>query len=423
MRAEIVSIGTELLLGSITDTNAAYLAQRLAALGIDCYYVSQVGDNLDRIVGTLKRGWERSDLIITTGGLGPTGDDLTREAISELLGERMQVDSVLETELLSFFARRAAPMPETNLKQAALIPSSEPLLNPVGTAPGWWVSNRGENGDRFIVAMPGVPYEMRRMWEREVEPRLRAMSSTVIRSRTLKVLGMGESAVEEKVRDLMAGSNPTLAPYAKQDGVHLRITAKAHDAQSAEPLIAALEEAVRVRLGEAVYGADDETPGEVVRRLLVESGYTSCLLEVGGGVAGALGSIVGSDAASSPVVALYCVPGLRSLGRAIPLEHEPGAGGELDLETAARAVQRTTETDVALAVMAHTTPADVEGSAVVADVEICLVAPDDAGQPHVAHVRQTWRTDPFEVRRLSGLAAVNLLRLRLLKNRKLGSQR
>src|SRR5262245_15108842 len=120
MRAEIVSIGTELLLGTITDTNAAYLAQRLAVLGIDCYYVSQVGDNLNRLVETLTRGWERSDLIITTGGLGPTGDDLTREAISELLGERMEVDPALEADLRAFFTRRGVAMPETNLKQATL---------------------------------------------------------------------------------------------------------------------------------------------------------------------------------------------------------------------------------------------------------------------------------------------------------------
>src|SRR5437763_9498933 len=119
MRAEIVSVGTELLLGTIIDTNAAYLAQRLAALGIDCYYVSQVGDNPGRIVETLRRGWERSDLIITTGGLGPTGDDLTREAISELLGERMEVDPELEAGLRAFFVRRGVQMPDANLKQAS----------------------------------------------------------------------------------------------------------------------------------------------------------------------------------------------------------------------------------------------------------------------------------------------------------------
>src|SRR4051812_14923535 len=137
MRAEIVSIGTELLLGTITDTNASYLAQQLAALGIDCYYVSQVGDNLDRLVETLRRAWDRSDLIVTTGGVGPTQDDLTREAIAALLGETMTVDPTLESELRAFFVRRGVDMTQTNLKQASLIPSAQTLPNPIGTAPGW----------------------------------------------------------------------------------------------------------------------------------------------------------------------------------------------------------------------------------------------------------------------------------------------
>src|SRR5438552_455466 len=169
MRAEIVSIGTELLLGTITDTNASFLAQRLANLGINCFYVSQVGDNLGRLVDTLERASERSELVITTGGLGPTQDDLTREAISTLLGEPMVVQPDLERELRAFFERRGVEMPERNLKQATLIASAEVLHNPVGTAPGWWVSRPHEDGTKVIVSMPGVPFEMKRMWESEVE--------------------------------------------------------------------------------------------------------------------------------------------------------------------------------------------------------------------------------------------------------------
>src|SRR4051794_10413977 len=265
MRAEIVSIGTELLLGTITDTNASFLAQRLAAIGIDCYYVSQVGDNLGRLVDTLERASGRSDLVVATGGLGPTQDDLTREAIASLLGETMTVVPALERDLRDFFERRGVQMPERNLKQATLIPSAEILPNPVGTAPGWWVSSEHEGQSSVIVAMPGVPYEMKRMWEREVEPRLRSQGSGVIVSRTLKTMGLGESAVEAKVQDLMGGSNPTLAPYAKQDGVHLRVTAKAATPEEAERLISGLEAEVRSRLGAAIYGADDETPVGVLR--------------------------------------------------------------------------------------------------------------------------------------------------------------
>lgn len=168
MRAEILSCGTELLLGHITDTNATYLAQSLASLGIDLYFVSQVGDNQGRIVETLRRAWERSDLIIMTGGLGPTEDDLARESISTLLSETMQVDPRLEAELRGMFTARHATMPERNIKQATLIPSAQALPNPRGTAPGWIVEKDG----RIIVAMPGVPREMYRMWEHEVVPRL-----------------------------------------------------------------------------------------------------------------------------------------------------------------------------------------------------------------------------------------------------------
>src|SRR5689334_7429959 len=162
MRAEIISCGTELLLGHITDTNATYLAQSLASLGIDLYFVSQVGDNQGRIVETLRRAWERSDLVIITGGLGPTEDDLARESISAMPG-----DTMLEAELRGMFATRNSIMPERNIKQATLIPSAQALANPLGTAPGWWVEKDG----RIIVAMPGVPREMYRMWEHEVIPR------------------------------------------------------------------------------------------------------------------------------------------------------------------------------------------------------------------------------------------------------------
>ena len=202
MKAEIVSIGTELLLGSITDTNAAYLAQRLSALGIDCYYVSQVGDNEARIIETLRRAVQRSDLTITTGGLGPTGDDLTREAIAGLLGKSPYVVPELEEQLRVFFSRRGLSMPSANSKQATLIASASVLSNPIGTAPGWLVKCPAVGGsERYIVAMPGVPFEMKRMWEEEVEPWLRPICPSLLVSRTLKILGLGESAIDERVAE------------------------------------------------------------------------------------------------------------------------------------------------------------------------------------------------------------------------------
>jgi len=234
VRAEIISCGTELLLGHITDTNATFLAQSLSALGIDLYFVSQVGDNLGRIVETLRRAWERSDLIIMTGGLGPTEDDLARESISALMGETMQVDPKLEAELRGMFAARNARMPERNVKQATLIPSAEALPNPRGTAPGWWV----EKDKHIIVAMPGVPREMYRMWEQEAIPRLKPYTGGLIFTRILRVSGLGESAVEERLDGLIHSTNPTLATYAKSDAIDVRITAKAETSEEAERQVA-----------------------------------------------------------------------------------------------------------------------------------------------------------------------------------------
>ena len=267
MRAEVLSIGTELLLGQIVDTNAQYLAQRLAGLGIDLLFISTVGDNLTRCSQTIERALGRSDLIVCTGGLGPTEDDLTREAIAAALGEEPTVDAGLERELREWFAGRGAPMPERNRKQAWLIPSARAIPNPNGTAPGWDV----RKGGKRIVAMPGVPREMTFMWERHAEPTLTA--GGVLRSRTLKMLGIGESAVEEALAELVRSTAPTVATYAKNDGVHVRITDKAAHADTAEERIAAMERTIRQRLGQYVWGSDDDTLGAVIGRALARHGW------------------------------------------------------------------------------------------------------------------------------------------------------
>src|SRR5947199_2318349 len=265
MRAEIISCGTELLLGHITDTNATYLAQSLASLGIDLYFVSQVGDNQGRIVETLKRAWERSDLVIITGGLGPTEDDLARESISAMLGETMQVDPVLEAELRAMFAARNSAMPERNIKQATLIPSAQALPNPRGTAPGWWVEKDGH----IFVAMPGVPREMYYMWEQEAIPRLRPYTGGLIFTRILRVSGLGESAVEERLDGLIHSTNPTIATYAKSDAIDVRITAKAATREEAERQVAEMEVKVRRILGHHIFGTDKVTLQSVVGELLL----------------------------------------------------------------------------------------------------------------------------------------------------------
>jgi nicotinamide-nucleotide amidase len=283
MKAEILSVGTELLLGSILDTNANYLAQQLPSLGIDLYYVSVIGDNRQRLAEAFRRALDRSDLVIATGGLGPTEDDLTREAISDVFGEPLEVQPELERQLREFFARRRGrPMPESNVKQATTIRSGTYLPNPIGTAPGWWVERDGGAGSglKVIVAMPGVPHEMRKMWAEQVVPRLaRTVGAGAIVSRTLKLVGIGESHAEEMVGDLVRSTNPTLATYAKSDGIHLRITAKAATEAEALGRIEAFEPRVQERVGSFFYGYEADSFPAVVGSLLREHGLTLAVAE------------------------------------------------------------------------------------------------------------------------------------------------
>ncbi len=275
MKAEIITSGTEILLGDITDTNTAFIAGQLATLGIDLYYTSTVGDNYERFSGVLKQAWERSDLVIITGGLGPTKGDITREVIAGLMGEEMTVDPDLKAEIVGFFSGRGIEMPENNLKQATLIPSSLALRNTSGTAPGWWVEKDGKT----IISLPGPPGEMQNMWRAQVLPRLREKSGAVILSRTLKTWGLSEGKVDEMVTPFLSAGNPTLAIYAKADGINLRITAKAKTESAAEVIISERERELRGMLEEHIWGVDDETLEGMVGQLLKSRGMTLAVAE------------------------------------------------------------------------------------------------------------------------------------------------
>ena len=294
MKAEIVSIGTEILLGQITDLNAPYIASLLPSLGIDLYRIHQLGDNKARLADTFRQAWSRADIILTTGGLGPTQDDVTREAISELLGEEMKVDPELEKHLREFFKDRNYPMPLSNLKQATLIPSAQPINNPRGTAPGWWVEKDG----RYVIAMPGPPVEMQRMWNKEVSPRLSKIGAKgVLVSRTLKTFGISEGGVDEMVASLLSSTNPTIGVYAKHDGIQLRITAKAEDEASAAGLLMDMEKKVREMLGNSVWGENEDTLEGNVARLLLLKGYSLATMEScsGGLFASSITDVPGSS--------------------------------------------------------------------------------------------------------------------------------
>ena len=260
-----------------------------------------MGDNRARLAGLLRQAWERSELVLCTGGLGPTEDDITREAICDVLGEEPHVDPALEADLRAFFARRSYPMPERNLKQAWLTPSTRAIPNPRGTAPGWWAEKDG----RIIIAMPGPPAEMTRMWEKEVAPALeRRARGAVIVSRTVKTAGLGEGTVDEMVSPLLKSTNPSIGVYAKPDGIHLRITAKATTRAEAESLIAPVQAAVERILGGVIWGYDHDTFEAAVGRMLRERGLTLATME------SATGGLLASTLTDAPGASAYLLGGM-----------------------------------------------------------------------------------------------------------------
>ncbi len=363
MKAEIISIGTELLLGQITDTNAPYLASELPLLGIDLHWISQVGDNRNRLVATLKRAYDRSDIIITTGGLGPTEDDVTREAISELLGEEMRVDPELEQWLRSMFQKISYDMPERNIKQANLIPSARAIANTRGTAPGWWV----EREERIILAMPGPPGEVKQMWENEIRPELkRRLSGEVIISRTLKTLGLTEAKVDEMVSPLLSSTNPTIAVYAKLDGIQLRLTAKDRDAAKAEEAIARTEEKLRDILGWAIWGYDEDTLEGLIGNMLRERLLSLATME------SCTGGLLASTITDAPRSSDYFKGGLvaysaqmkAAFGVDAALLAQQGTVSPDVAAAMARAVRLRLEADIGIGITGVAGPAEVEGKPV-----------------------------------------------------------
>jgi nicotinamide-nucleotide amidase len=276
VKAEIIPIGTEILLGNIVETNSSFLANELASLGIDLYFVSTVGDNRRRIIDTLQRAWTRADLVITTGGLGPTQGDITRETIAEFLGEEASVDLGLWHELQERLRHFYSEIPQSNAKQATVIPSARVIPNPIGTAPGWWI----EKDNHILVTMPGPPHEMQLMWTERVLPKLhQKVTGTIILSRTLKTLGAGESKVDELLAPFLPMANPTLATYAKPDGIHLRITAKGADEAHTTRMLAEREADIREILDPYVWGKDDDTLESTVGELLRTNGWSLAVME------------------------------------------------------------------------------------------------------------------------------------------------
>lgn len=297
MKAEIINTGTELLLGQILNRNAQYLSQRLSELGIDIYYHTTVGDNPERIAEAINRALERSDVVITTGGLGPTTDDLTKEIAAQVLGLELILDQVSLQSLEEFFVRIGRTMAQNNLKQVYFPSGAQILPNKVGTAPGAIV----EQGNKIIIILPGPPFELEPMFETSVYPYLQKITQcvqTTIKSRVLRLFGIGESNLENEIRDLLDNqTNPTIALLAKNTEVNIRLTGKGSDELTVLAMLDPVEAELRRRVGSYIFGVDGEDLEMVVGNLLNQSGFSLATAEscTGGLIASRITNIPGSS--------------------------------------------------------------------------------------------------------------------------------
>ncbi|MGH2453376.1 MAG: competence/damage-inducible protein A [bacterium] len=412
MRAELLSVGTELLLGQITDSNAAYLARVLASAGADLFFKQTVGDNAARLTEVVRLALGRAELIVITGGLGPTEDDLTVATVAAALGLPLMRDETVAASIRDFFALRGRPAPESVYKQA-LIPSGAQIIpNRRGTAPGVVVALGGST----IVMMPGVPGEMEGMVEDFLVPWLRARTGeTVIRSRVLRVTGLGESAVEERIKDVLRLPAPTIAPYAKLGEVHLRLTAKGPPAE-VEAQLAAGEAAVRERLGNLIFGVDDDTLEVVAGRLLLEHGMTVAVGEscTGGLTADRLTALPGSSAYFRfGAVAYSNAAKTALLGVSPDLLDRQGAVSAAVAEAMARGARERADSDLALGITGVAGPA---GGSAEKPVGLVFIALADREGVHSRAWRFGKQPGRRGIRFLASQAALDLIRLRLLRS-------
>jgi nicotinamide-nucleotide amidase len=282
MRAETISIGTELLLGQITDTNAVWIAERLSEVGVDLYFRTTVGDNVGRIVDAIKHALTRADVVITTGGLGPTVDDVTRDAVAKATNRELVLDDKLLGMIRAMFSKWGNPMSENNVRQAYIPKDAIPIENPVGTAPCFIVEIKETGTDsHYVISLPGVPREMKYLMESRVLPWLREKTGgeQIILSKTLRTCAVGESMVDSKIADLETETNPTVGLLAHPGQTDVRITAKAKTRIEAESMIKQMEARVRERLGDWIYGEGDESIDEVVARLLALRNWRIAIAE------------------------------------------------------------------------------------------------------------------------------------------------
>jgi nicotinamide-nucleotide amidase len=401
---EVIAVGTELLLGQIINSNPATIGAALAERGFDAHYQQVVGDNIERIAATIRAAVDRSDAVIITGGIGPTQDDITREAVSAATGLELVFSEEYAEELRERWASRGRVMPESNLRQAYHPVGAELLPNPRGTAPGLAVEYEGTQ----IFCVPGVPAEMEHLVFEEVLPRLSAVSgdSEVIVSRLIRTWGRAESDVAEALDDLYEASNPSIAFLASASEIKIRITAKAADDAGAQALIEPVDREVRARLGDTVFGTDDETIEMILLRMLGDLDYTIGTAEsmTGGMVAARLSQLPGSSAVFKGGIVAY---DSELKGRLLGVSD---VSTVVDEETAiemAAGAREILGVDVAVAVTGSAGPDPMEKPA--GTIVIGVATPDD-----VRAKEMRYPGDRERVRVFGTTAALQLTRLGLI---------
>ncbi len=410
MKAEIIAIGTEILLGDIINSNAQYLAQELAALGIDMYYQQVVGDNERRVIHAFDEAYSRSDIVITTGGLGPTDDDITKEVAAKYFNKELIQDENSTEEIRNYFKFRERTMTQNNLKQGLIPEESIIINNNNGTAPGVII----EDGNKIMIILPGPPKEMKPMFEETVKPYLQEKSDSILVSRVVKILGIGESAVAEEIKDLIdAQTNPTIAPYAKDVGVMLRITAKAETKDEALKLIEPVEGEIKNRLGDNVYATEDINIEEVVAKLLIEKKLTIATAEscTGGMIASSLINYPGISEVFLEGAVTYSNDAKHNrLGVSNETLNEYGAVSEETAREMAIGIAETAKTDVSIVTTGIAGP---EGGTLEKPVGLVFIGVYVQGQVTVK--KCLFKGDRNKVRLQATITALDMLRRILIK--------
>ncbi len=409
MKTEIIAVGTELLLGQITNTNARYLSEKLAERGIDVYWHTVVGDNPQRVAETFSIALNRADLIIFSGGLGPTMDDLTKETVADVLGLTLEKDEAWEKELEEIFARLERKMTDNNYKQALIPSGARLLINNHGTAPGIWL----EHGGKIVVLLPGPPRELMPMFTDQVL-QLLPKKNGVILSRVLKITGIGEAAMEGRIADLLANqTNPTIAPLAKHAEVHLRLTAKAVTRGEALNLLDTTESSVLKRLGEVVFARDEETMADKVASLLFKRNMTIAVAEscTGGLLAHLLTNVSGSSTYFLQGQVVYSNRSKTELlGVPSELIEKHGAVSEEVARSMAENLRIRSHSDLAVAITGVAGP-----TGGTAEKPVGLVFMAIATAEGIFCSKFNFIGNRETIKERAAMAALNMLRLYLLK--------